>query len=169
LSQFRLLARYVDQGGKDNRAARLNAYHQGQAEALKKNDPPAVLVLVKRDVAPITKRAIENPLKAILVPGLLAQKLKKSQDNGKPGEESKLGSVEDVANWKLLAEDTRINETVRRLQIHDMLARTDLVRPGAITKPLYKDVLHADLDDPYLGLGEALFANYPFSREDAVP
>jgi hypothetical protein len=175
LSQFRLLARYVNQGGKDNRAARLNVYHQGQSDALKKNDPTAVLVLVKRDVAPIrdvtfvSKEVIENPLKAILVPGLLAQKLKKTQDVGKPGEVTRLGSVEDVANWKLLAEDTRINETVRRLQIHDMLARTDLVRPGAITKPLYKDVLHADLDDPYLGLGEALFTNYPFSREDAVP
>jgi hypothetical protein len=30
-------------------------------------------------------------------------------------------------------------------------------------------VLHADLDDPYLGLGKSLFANYPFAAEDKKP
>jgi hypothetical protein len=42
------------------------------------------------------------------------------------------------------------------------------VRPDEVTRPIYRDVLHADLDDPYLGLGEALFANYPFAQEDAL-
>jgi hypothetical protein len=32
---------------------------------------------------------------------------------------------------------------------------------------MYKEVLNADLDDPYLGLGRVLFANYPFAKEDA--
>jgi hypothetical protein len=35
-----------------------------------------------------------------------------------------------------------------------------------VTKKLYKEVLHADLDDPYLGLGPTLFAGYPFAGED---
>ena len=39
-------------------------------------------------------------------------------------------------------------------------------QPAALTKWLYKEVLHADLDDPYLGLGPALFASYPFAKED---
>jgi hypothetical protein len=168
LNQFRLLARFVAQDRKEKREARLIDYHRGQAEALKKNEAPALLVLRKRDIAPVTKRAVENPLEAILIPGPIAQKLKMSHEDRKPADATKLGSGEDLANWKLLAEDTRINETVRRLQIHDMLARSGLVRPDAITKPLYKNVLHADLDDPYLGLGETLFANYPFSREDGA-
>jgi hypothetical protein len=40
------------------------------------------------------------------------------------------------------------------------------VQPAAVMKRLYKDVLHADLDDPYLGLGPTLFANYAFAKED---
>jgi hypothetical protein len=35
-----------------------------------------------------------------------------------------------------------------------------------VTKLVYKEVLHVDLDDPYLGLGEVLFATYPFAKED---
>ncbi len=31
-----------------------------------------------------------------------------------------------------------------------------------------EELVHADLDDPYLGLGEVLFATYPFAKEDAV-
>jgi hypothetical protein len=45
---------------------------------------------------------------------------------------------------------------------------TALSRPEKVTRPLYRDVLHADLDDPYLGLGQALFGTYPFAREDRV-
>src|SRR5262249_53179568 len=81
-------------------------------------------------------------------------------------EEPKLEAVDDVANWKVLAEDTQLNETVRRQQIHEMLAASGLVGPEKLTRHLYKEVLHADLDDPYLGLGDALFAHYPFSKED---
>ena len=77
-----------------------------------------------------------------------------------------LDSAEDLADWKALRDDTRLNETVRRRQIHALLARRGLVRPGDIAKLIYKDVLHADLDDPYLGLGSILFANYPFTGED---
>ena len=75
-------------------------------------------------------------------------------------------SDSDIANWKILAEDTRINETTRRLQIHEMLAGVGQVQPKAVTKRLYKEVLHADLDDPYLGLGQTLFAGYPFTKEE---
>jgi hypothetical protein len=77
-------------------------------------------------------------------------------------------NVENPAEWKSLEEDTRLNERTRRMQIHALLGRTGLVRPHKVTRPIYKEVLHADLDDPYLGLGEALFASYPFAKEDAV-
>jgi len=68
----------------------------------------------------------------------------------------------DLGSWKRLLEDTRQNETIRRRQVHEMLAATGLVKPNGVVKRLYKEVLHADIDDPYLGLGPMLFAGYPF-------
>ena len=65
-----------------------------------------------------------------------------------------------------LALDSRVNELVRRKAIHERLARGGTVRPDEIKKWLYKEVLHADLDDPTLGLGKLLEANYPFAEED---
>ena len=162
LDQFRLLANYVDQEGKEKRETRLRDYHRSQAEALKVNETPAQFV----NMPALTKGAIERNLKAMLVPGNLARQMtdaKRTRDTGK--EDPKLDSTEDLANWKLLAEDTQVNETVRRRQIDEMLAAKGTVRPEAVTKWLYKDVLHADLDDPYLGLGETLFASYPFKDD----
>jgi hypothetical protein len=66
-----------------------------------------------------------------------------------------------------LAEDTRINQTTRRLKIHQRLAESVPVPPDAISKWLYREVLNTDLDDPYLGLKEMLFKSYPFADEDA--
>jgi hypothetical protein len=50
------------------------------------------------------------------------------------------------------------NETQQRLLIHDRFASADPVRPEQIKRWVYRDVLHADLDDPYLGLGDDFFA-----------
>jgi hypothetical protein len=110
---------------------------------------------------------IEYRIIAVLVSGEEAQRrntlsTKANQANDTPN----LASNNDIANWKVLAEDTRINETSRRLQIHDMLAAAGPVQPKNVTKKLYKEVLHADLDDPYLGLGQTLFAAYPFAKEE---
>jgi hypothetical protein len=65
-----------------------------------------------------------------------------------------------------LAEDTRINQTTRRLKIHQRLAESGLLTPDEISKWLYREVLGTDLDDPYLGLKELLFKNYPFREEE---
>jgi hypothetical protein len=158
LAQFGLLARYVDQEGNQHRPARLRDYHQGQAEALQKNQLPPHLARQ----APITKAAIENRLKVVLMPagkGPVAQEplLPAAGQPGRGGE--------DVATWKSLAEDTRVNERARRLEIHRILAAAGTVQPREISRRLYKEVLHADLDDPYLGLGPVLFAGYPFGSE----
>jgi hypothetical protein len=65
-----------------------------------------------------------------------------------------------------LALDSQVNERIRRKAVHERLARAGAVRPDDIKKWLFKDVLHADLDDPLLGLGPVLSANYPFAEED---
>ena len=62
--------------------------------------------------------------------------------------------------------DAQVNELIRRRQIHERLAGAGVVRPDDIKKWLFKEVLHADLDDPLLGLGGVLNANYPFAEED---
>lgn len=76
-----------------------------------------------------------------------------------------LESAEDQANWKLLTKDTIINTTVRSQAIHLRLQNFETApRPSQIVRWLYKEILHADLEDPYLGLGEKMFASYPFEK-----
>ena len=139
----------------------MHAYHEKQAEALRKNRRPERFL----NVAPISKRAIEIGVEAVLMPG-------ESVPNAipvAPGRPAAFFSTAgELATWKALAQDTQLNESTRRMQIHDLLARVGMVRPEKILKPLYKEVLHADLDDPYLGLGSALFGAYPFAREEAA-
>jgi hypothetical protein len=73
----------------------------------------------------------------------------------------------DIAGWKELVEDTKINESIRRRAIHEKLAVSGAVKPEDIKKWLFKEVLAADLDDPTLGIGDILNKRYPFAEEDA--
>ncbi|MCG8585316.1 MAG: hypothetical protein MI757_11445, partial [Pirellulales bacterium] len=61
-----------------------------------------------------------------------------------------LDSPKELAEWKPLFDDTKLNESTRRRQIHKYLAEKGLVAPSDMTKWLYREVLDADLDDPYL-------------------
>ena len=63
-----------------------------------------------------------------------------------------LGSDEAVTLWETLVEDTRINDGERRLQISGFLRESGPIPPAAMTKWLYREVLDADIDDPWLGL-----------------
>ena len=158
LEQLSLLARYIRTQPADKRVETLRAYHQRQADALKKHQRPDEFAVNLRAV-PITKRAIERPVEIILA---AAKPVPVD-----PEETPDLAAKDDVAGWKALAADTRLNETTRRRQIHDLLAAAGTTTPAKVALPIYKDVLHADLEDPYLGLGKALFKTYPFGREEA--
>jgi len=158
LNQFRLLASYVAQAGQGQREGRLKDYHRRLLEALRNNEPPPVF---KANPAGLTKARIESGVTAVLVAGTRARAESAAATDAAP----KLDSTEDVASWKQLAEDTRQNEAIRRRQVHELLAACGMIKPATITRRLYKEVLHADLDDPYLGLGKTLFANYPFTEE----
>jgi hypothetical protein len=111
------------------------------------------------------KFGMEMPVKLVLAPPAAAQRLA-NPTLEIPEEVPPLDAKEDLANWKALAMDTRVNETARRQQIHQLLAKSGPVSPADVTKKVYKQVLHVDLDDAYLGLGEVLFASYPFAEED---
>jgi hypothetical protein len=99
--------------------------------------------------------------------GLMRQRINRTVSQVKTAEivspESDRVATREAAE---LAEDTRINENQRRLLIHGYLAKSDRLNPDQMKKWLYREVLHADLDDPYLGLGKVLFDTYPFAAED---
>jgi hypothetical protein len=61
-----------------------------------------------------------------------------------------------------LSADTRLNETERRPAIHAYLKKNGLITPDKMKHWLYREVLHADLDDPYLGFDRILSKTYPF-------
>jgi hypothetical protein len=154
LNQLRLLHQNFARQPAPRRGAWLRDYHARQAARIAGRQP-AERFADALAVAPVTKRAVEAPVERLLAVAAQAP----------PGPPAGVRDA-DVARWKELEEDTRLNETARRRQIHELLSARDLARPAAVLRPIYRDVLHADLDDPYLGLGPALFADYPFARED---
>jgi hypothetical protein len=74
--------------------------------------------------------------------------------------------------WKAMIEDTRINDTDRRKQINEFLAKSGPVFPKSMTTWLYREVLDADIDDPWLGLKDladaSVFSSVEVSSSDAV-
>jgi len=114
---------------------------------------------------PIPKGIIEQPTQRVIV-----NPFPMAPPNGPVLAKTPVtGDAAELARWTALAEDTKLNETTRRRQIHELLAKEGLVAPAKVLKPIYKDVLHADLDDLMLGLGEVLNKNYPFADEDRKP
>lgn len=158
LDQLWWLHHYLDRVA--DRTAFLADYHRSQARAIKESGAS----LTVRPFADVSKMSIEFNTKTLLrPPGSVAlyknpainTKVEKP-DFAKPGE---------LAHWKKLYDDTKINETERRAQVHSLLAQMPHAKPEDVTKTVYREILHADIDDPYLGLGETLFKDYPF-RED---
>jgi hypothetical protein len=189
LSQLELLGAiaknaqsYPDQKSRD---ILVRAYHRGQVKILKGKIRPEQVAAELARLA-MSKNAIEVPLELVLLqasmrstprgmmPGITGPGTRMTgmgqpqQWQSIPAAASVAIAAEDVAHWKELEEDTRLNERARRLWIHSFLEKAGLVKPEKVTQPIYKEVLHADLDDPYLGLGEILFAKYPFAKEDGA-
>jgi hypothetical protein len=162
LEQLRFLATYVDQNRAEGRQLRLLRYHQDQAEALAKNDAGPQFV----KTAGVSKARIEGPMEIVLLPASEAKDRRRADHSGPAATAPHLDRSKDVELWKRLVEDTRQSENIRRRQVHEILAWAKPVRPDQIAPKLYKEVLHSDFADPYLGLGQALFAHYPFASED---
>ena len=132
----------------------LASYHRWWAEALASLSESATAP--KMD---ISKADIEGFAKFKLLAQL------RTESEAARTDTTPRGMSGDLANWNLLKDDTRLNEIVRRRQIHAELCSRPLVRPETLVKWLYKEVLHADLDDPYLGLSKTLFDGYPFDDQ----
>jgi hypothetical protein len=167
LDQLRLLSVQLGRQPREKRASWLAGYHDRTAKALAANQQPERFIDAVK-LLPVGKGVIERPVEKVLVQ---ASSPRGTPPNGSPppAKAAQTGvGPEPIAGWKELVQDTELNERTRRRQIHELLAKSGLVRPERVLKPIYKDVLHADLDDPYLGLGKTLFEHYPFAEEDAA-
>lgn len=157
-------------------ADKLAEYHITQAKLLADGKEPGRFEF--NMAAAVSKARIENPLKFV-VGGKPPAAAADPMPNGNTGSPAQIAvqqyraadqpgskAAETLRGWKELADDTKLNETTHRRAIHAHLAKAGAVRPADVTKWLYKEVLHADLGDPYLGLGDVLNRNYPFADED---
>lgn len=73
-----------------------------------------------------------------------------------------IGGLLPLQTGDFLSGDTRLNAE-RRHAIHAKLRIMADAKPDDITHWLYREILHADLDDPMLGLQKELFGTYPFN------
>jgi hypothetical protein len=148
LAQIRTFAMLLRTNGANGPAqlpARLQQYHRQLAATIRSNPSPGAGQSDRpRDLG---KSIVEFPVERAIA--------------GAPGPVSNLTNTVPAAGpalgrWLALVEDSRRNETERRLLIHDRLADGAPVRPQQIKTWLYKTVLNTDLNDPDLGLGDVL-------------
>lgn len=106
--------------------------------------------LVVSGLGDITKRRLEHPTEELLAHGK-----RLSAEFPENDQAERLGAA--------LILDTVQNESERRQLIHRHLAEAGVTQVDLQTRWLYAHVLHTDLDDPWLGLGPALFGADPFN------
>ena len=178
LEQAKLLHQWAMQPGRRGKKltaeqrrkrARLfvNHYHTQQVKSIKNRKEPRVIVEAKM----MTIFGVEQTMKLVLkssLKGKSAGRVARDVSRGRTANNKpialppKLSSRIGKLTPNMLKDDSRYNETVRRIKVHELLAKTGPVKPSAITKKVYKEILNTDLDDPYLGLGKVLFGSYPF-------
>lgn len=154
LEQLCALASSTAPDDRQQRQTRLQTHHRAQLQALRAAQQVQQARQVQAMLRDMSKNRIEQPLEAALA----AQFSARRTPNGPQG------PARNAADAEVLAEDTRRNETTRRLQIHERLARETAATPEQLKRWLYREVLHADLDDPYLGLGGVVFGDEANSR-----
>lgn len=96
----------------------------------------------------ISKSRVEAPVKKALkmdtgklrVESPVKESMKIDRTPSKPAKED------------TLKKDTRNNETIRMAGVRALMIEKPLATPGSLTRRVYKEILHTDLDDPYLGL-----------------
>lgn len=154
LEQLGALTRSTATDDRQQRQTRLQAHHRARVQALRAAQQQAQQAQQARQVQEMlrdmSKSRIERPLEAALAVQFAAQRRTPN------GPSTPAGNTTDE---QVLAEDTRRNETARRLQIHERLASAPAATPEQLKRWLYREVLNADLDDPYLGLGGIRFGD----------
>ena len=152
LKQLSLLSRWIST--RRNTEAIAKNYHQQQHEALTAGKPHKRIIA--REVPRFSIVAVEGGVRYTLAAASEKDQLKSRRRGATKRAIPNLDSPEELAEWQPLFDDTQRNESTRRLQIHKHLAEKGFVSPAEMTKWLFREVLDADLDDPYMGLGKLL-------------
>ncbi len=165
--------------GEAPQAERLRQYHRDKAMALRRRPERIVYPAPARGIAAIVAQ-VQNrqPVNARAEPdrgkGRIEMRVEQlvvltapARAAANADRTAPLPALRNLAEWDLLAADTWRNETERRLQIHERLAQSEPVRPEQLKDWLYREVLHVDLNDPYLGLGDALLGDDLFREVEA--
>lgn len=144
LKQFCLLSQYFQENGQ----AGLADYHTKQAHSLQFLFRPCQLVATQNRVALVQPSERRRRMTLDLEP---------------PKECPDLNSTEAIRDWKALVAETQFNDLFKRRQIHQKLVASKAT-PPQLTTWLYKEILHTDINDPYLGLKQLLSQTYPFPK-----
>ena len=128
----------------------VNPASKGMVEA------PLKGALAERLVMPASKGMVEAPLKGALVELLVkpASKERVERPLGRALAKRAEPSEKEVLITKArptLSADSRHNETLRR-KVHRLLLLHPSLPPEALAKRVYKEIMHVDIEDPYLGL-----------------
>lgn len=111
---------------------------------------------IKKVMESNTKLSDEGPAKEVLFGG------KKNARSVPMTSDQRLAELR-----KLLSEDSRSSQS-SRWRIHKLLSEQPFLTPADMTPWLYREVLHADLEDPYLGLQAVLLGKYPYGEEHLI-
>ncbi len=159
LQQLSFLHSYISAMDINSTESAVHAYHKTQLQRLERGQPPMRFVRTK-----------ENGTGSIK----LSAKAKDPDSEWTKAIDEKTMHrniplpKNDIADWEKLTDDVRLNETIMRKKIHAKLLNEASAQKAnnltSFSKWLYREVLHVDLDDPYLGLTPVLSDNYPFER-----
>ncbi|MBX9685173.1 MAG: hypothetical protein K2X27_00650 [Candidatus Obscuribacterales bacterium] len=157
LKQLCLASKYFSKLGNEKKNFELEKYHKLQESRLRAGKTPARFIAANKtgdgEIEFVTKYGDHD--KRWLEP------LKE-----KSAYKIKALPTGDLASWQHLLDDVRLNESEMRLKIHNYFAKAGSSSkeesPAKLAGWLYKYVLHADIEDPYLGLKTVLDGTYPF-------
>ncbi|GAB4136319.1 MAG: hypothetical protein Tsb009_03270 [Planctomycetaceae bacterium] len=169
------LYRWVNSLSEKNRKILLQNYHQQQAKSLRDKKRPLHIAVLPR----LPGRSIRGIERGIIYtlqnfsdggkkPKNAAGKPRRTlpEESSVPTADGKTVRLPLLFGRKALKADVEINESVRRLKVHEYLARHQSFQPKQMTKWLYREVLNTDLDDPYFGLKKLLVDSDPFRKGD---
>jgi hypothetical protein len=116
---------------------------------------PTVYEWVRDDMAKsmnerLVRMSLDKRAELVERKGLGGLRTARRQDAGKLAIEMPVKKL-TLEEEAILAGDTELNRKERKPVIHKILSEK-IATPGEITKRVYKEALHCDLEDPYLGL-----------------
>ncbi len=163
LEQLSLLNKYIEQFPTKNEGDLLAGYHHMQYQRLLAGKTTTEFAM--------KNKADGNSL--IVFTDRTSSELKRWQEPISSKESYRTLPFSDkLEDWSQLNDDVRYNETVMRKQIHNRLEQMQKVKEPAtvagLSKWIYREVLHTDIDDPYLGLQTVLDGTYPFEKMNRV-